>query len=259
MEPRLSRGRRRGCRGFPPMSPATLFALLLPLALAMQCGAAHGAVEPAAATRLPPPDHGHAHGGLLKPALYLATGAVVSLWSHDEESPEAARKLLDGSWLDNFADLGNIYGDGLVLGGSALGALAVGRLARDEEACAVGGDLCESFLLSSGTAWVGKVAIGRRRPSGGPHSFPSGHTAVAFSMVPVLGHHYGWRASLPAIVLAGATALGRMEEFRHYQSDVVAGAALGLACGEIVAGSGFLPGRAQAVALPGGVAVSIAF
>ncbi|MBK7188948.1 MAG: phosphatase PAP2 family protein [bacterium] len=123
----------------------------------------------------------------------------------------------------------------------------------------MGGDLCETFLMSSGTVWAAKVAFSRRRPSGGPHSFPSGHTAVAFSVVPVIAHHFGWRAAVPAVLLASATGLGRMEAFRHFQSDVLAGAALGLACGDIVAGAGFLPGRAQAVVLPDGVGVSIPF
>lgn len=237
--------------------PAVLF--LLAVLLSSVTGTTRGWGATAEAGTLPARDHGHAHGGLVKPALYLATGAVLSIWSHDEESPEAARRLLDDSWLDGFADLGNAYGDGFVLGGASLGVLAIGRMTDSPTADAVGGDLCETFLLASGTAWAGKVAIGRRRPAGGPHSFPSGHTTVAFSMVPVLGHHFGWRASLPALVLAGATALGRMEEFRHYQSDVLAGAALGLACGEIVAGSGFLPGRARPVALPGGVGVAVGF
>ena len=201
----------------------------------------------------------HSHGGLLRPAIILAAGGLVSVWSHDEESPEAAQRLLDGSWLDNFADLGNIYGDGLVIGGLSLGVLAAGRLGGDGKTAAVGGDLCETFLMSSGTVWAAKVAFSRRRPSGGPHSFPSGHTAVAFSVVPVIAHHFGWRAAVPAVLLASATGLGRMEAFRHFQSDVLAGAALGLACGDIVAGAGFLPGRAQAVVLPDGVGVSIPF
>ncbi len=202
---------------------------------------------------------GHHHGGLLRPALILAAGGLASAWSHDEESPQAAQRLLDGSWLDTYADLGNVYGDGVVIGGTALGVLAVGRIGGYERTCAVGGDLCEAFLMSSSTVWGAKVVFNRRRPSGGPHSFPSGHTAVAFSVVPVLGHHFGWRGTVPAVLLATATGLGRMEAFRHFQSDVLAGAALGLACGDIVAGSGFLPGRAETVVLPGGVGLSIPF
>jgi membrane-associated phospholipid phosphatase len=82
---------------------------------------------------------------------------------------------------------------------------------------------------------------------------------VAFAVVPVLGHHLGWRASVPAALLAVATGLGRLEHLRHFGSDVLAGAALGLACGDIVAGPGFLPGRARAVVLPEGVAVTVPF
>ena len=199
------------------------------------------------------------HGDLLRPALILAAGGVVSLWSHDEESPQAARDLLDHSDWDVFADAGNVYGDGAVLGSLSVGILALGKAGGNEALEALGGDLCETFLASAGTAWTLKVAVGRRRPAGGPHSFPSGHTATAFAVVPVVAHHLGWKAAVPAVVMACATGLGRMEEFRHFQSDVLFGAALGLACGEIVAGPGFLPGRATPVVTPAGVGVGLGF
>ena len=104
-----------------------------------------------------------------------------------------------------------------------------------------------------------KYAVNRRRPSGGGHSFPSGHTTVAFAMVPVLGHHLGWPAAVPAALVATATGLGLMEDRHHFLSDVVFGAAVGLACGDLVAGEGFLPWRARLAVAPEGVGVVVPF
>lgn len=241
------------------------FLLLLAIAPAAPAAPAPVPAPPAdvpggtAPARPPAPRCRHRHGELLRPLVILAAGGVATAWSHDEESPAAARDFLDHSDLDEFADAGNVYGDGLVLGGLSLGALAVGRWRDSPALAALGGDLCETFLASSGAVWALKVAVARRRPSGGPHSFPSGHTATAFAVVPVLAHHLGWKAAVPAALMAACTGLGRMEEFRHYQSDVFFGAALGLACGEVVAGPGFLPGRALPVVVPGGVGVGLSF
>ena len=204
-------------------------------------------------------DHGHHHGGLTRPVAFLAAGAVAAAIALDEESPDAARRLFERRGFDSFADFGNVYGDGLIIGSLSLGVLAAGRLGHDDRLGAIGGDLCESFLTTSASVWAVKLAVDRTRPSGGQHSFPSGHTAVAFCVVPVLGHHLGWRGGAAAAVLAATTGIGRMEERRHYLSDVLAGAALGLACGDIVAGSGFLPGRARPVVLPRGMGVSVPF
>lgn len=229
-----------------------LLVLLLPAAGA-------SAATPPTAAAAAVPRCTHRHGELLRPALLLAAGGLATVWSHDDESPVAARDFLDRGGWDTCADAGNVYGDGAVLGGLSVGVLALGKWRGNNGVEALGGDLCETFLASAGTTWALKVAVARRRPSGGPHSFPSGHTATAFAVVPVLAHHLGWKAAVPAAIMACATGLGRMEEFRHYQSDVLFGAALGLACGELVAGPGFLPGRAAPVVLPGGVGVGVAF
>lgn len=251
-----------------------VLSVFLVVLLALACGAACGAgapTLPAAAdtVRLAlvpagPGDtlasmRGPAHGPWARTAAILAAGGLAALYVADEESASAAERQLDqGSW-EVASDVGNVYGDGLVIGGLSAGAWAVGHLAGDARAAALGGDLCEGFLLSSAAVWAVKVPVNRTRPGGGGHSFPSGHTTVAFAVVPVLGHHLGWKAAAPAALLATATAMGRMEDGRHFFSDVVFGAALGLACGDLVAGEGFLPGGARVAAGPTSVGVSIPF
>lgn len=61
-------------------------------------------------------------------------------------------------------------------------------------------------------------------------SFPSGHTASSFAAASAL-KDAGWKATLPATMLASLIALSRLYLFVHFPSDVVAGLALGLVCG----------------------------
>ena len=69
------------------------------------------------------------------------------------------------------------------------------------------------------------------RPDGGPHSFPSGHTANAF-----LGAHIAWKEfkdSSPVLAYSGydlalIVAGSRLYNNRHWVADVVAGAGFGI-------------------------------
>ena len=76
-----------------------------------------------------------------------------------------------------------------------------------------------------------KYTVGEIRPDGGPHSFPSGHTANAF-----LGAHVAWKEfkdSCPVLAYSGyalATfvACSRLYNNRHWVADVIAGAGFSL-------------------------------
>jgi membrane-associated phospholipid phosphatase len=50
-------------------------------------------------------------------------------------------------------------------------------------------------------------------------------------VVPAAWHYLGWKGGVGATTLATFTALGRLEDNRHYVSDVVAGGAIGLVVG----------------------------
>lgn len=86
-----------------------------------------------------------------------------------------------------------------------------------------------------GTVHLGKTATRVLRPDGSAYkSFPSGHTAMAFTSATLLHIEYGGRYPwLSALGYASATAVGvgRMLNNRHWVGDVVTGAALGYACG----------------------------
>ena len=164
----------------------------------------------------------------------LALGGIAAALSHHHEDPATMQRLIDRSSVEVIADAGNLYGSGWAIGGSSALALGTGALVGDRRLSAFGRDLMKSYLLSGAVAMMGKELIHRRRPTGGGHSFPSGHTTSAFCSVPVIFHHFGWQAGLPALVVATGTSLGRMEDLHHYLSDVIMGAAIGLAVGDAV-------------------------
>lgn len=88
-----------------------------------------------------------------------------------------------------------------------------------------------TFLLTAGTTYALKHAIHSRRPDGTDnHSFPSGHTAVAFCGATVLHKEYGkvspW-ISVAGYTVATVTAVDRVRRNRHRWGDVAAGAAIG--------------------------------
>lgn len=90
--------------------------------------------------------------------------------------------------------------------------------------------LLRGFTLNLGVTFAVKYLVDRPRPSGnGRHSFPSGHTSVAFQGASFLQRRYGWRYGTPAYLVAGFVGWSRVDCNMHYVSDVVAGAALGVA------------------------------
>ncbi len=75
------------------------------------------------------------------------------------------------------------------------------------------------------------------RPDGSnSHSFPSGHTATAFMTATMLTKEYGHKSpwiGISAYTVATATGLMRMANNRHWLSDVLTGAGIGIISTEI--------------------------
>lgn len=97
------------------------------------------------------------------------------------------------------------------------------------EACA------KSIAISEMIVSPLKYAIGRKRPTGtgprGNSSFPSSHAATAFAAASCVGHAYP-RMKIPAYSLATLIAYSRIYSQRHYASDVIAGACIGVLSAE---------------------------
>ncbi|MEZ5064523.1 MAG: phosphatase PAP2 family protein [bacterium] len=141
---------------------------------------------------------------------------------------------LDRSFLDPVADAGRTYGSTWFLGSATLVVWGVGAIADDPGIRSLGWDLGESLAITGLVVGAIKVGVDRKRPDGGDWSFPSGHSAESFAIVPVLAEHVGWKTGAVGAVAATFVALGRLEDLRHYPSDVLFGAGLGLAVGYAV-------------------------
>jgi len=92
--------------------------------------------------------------------------------------------------------------------------------------------IASSHLMMAATINVSKRLIDRERPDDGNRkSFPSGHTATAFTGAHILYREY--KDTQPWIAVAGYTAATitggmRVMNKRHWVSDVVAGAGVGM-------------------------------
>jgi membrane-associated phospholipid phosphatase len=154
---------------------------------------------------------------VLLPMGLAVSAAVISHW--DRRLAKQWQGLLGGD--QTLGDIG-VY---TLIGTSAMiGVLfpGEGRNGWDE-----GWTIGESFLVSYLTTSVLKASVPRSRPDHGSHSFPSGHSAMAFTGATLIEQNSGPLLGLPAYGLAAFTAFERVEAGRHFPSDVLAGAAIG--------------------------------
>lgn len=73
-----------------------------------------------------------------------------------------------------------------------------------------------------------KHTIDKKRPNGGDHAFPSGHTSAAFQGAGFIHKRYGLKYAVPAYVGATFVGYSRIEAKKHDVADVLAGATLGV-------------------------------
>jgi membrane-associated phospholipid phosphatase len=93
-------------------------------------------------------------------------------------------------------------------------------------------DMLRAQALALGLTYGLKYSVRRERPDRSSNdSFPSGHASETFASATVLARHAGRKAAIPAYGVAGFVALSRMNQKRHWLSDVVFGAGVGVAVG----------------------------
>ncbi|GAB4316614.1 MAG: hypothetical protein Kow0074_04660 [Candidatus Zixiibacteriota bacterium] len=165
----------------------------------------------------------------------LAIGAVLTLAARSNDH-RVQEEAVDAPILEmGGVDLGDAYGNGFHLVAASIGTWGIGHLTDDVYTKETAGLLIKSLLLEGAIVYGAKNVFRRSRPDNADHlSFPSGHTAGAFTFSTVLARRHGWAIGAVAYSLATLTAAARLEDNRHFLSDVVAGATVGIAVGQFM-------------------------
>jgi membrane-associated phospholipid phosphatase len=153
-----------------------------------------------------------------------------------------------GAGADNVAKLARHFGQPEVYGTVTLGLLGAGLVTHQPEVTRAGGRLAASLFLAGGAVQAGKLLFGRPRPEqsldadgfspfSGQASLPSGHSAIAFALATSLSDdiHRPW-ATVGLYGVATATAWSRVNDNRHWLSDVTAGALIGITSAKLASG-----------------------
>jgi membrane-associated phospholipid phosphatase len=152
------------------------------------------------------------------------------------------------AFRNHLSDAGNALGNGIYVYPALLAGTLGGRALKSKTLEGVSWRALESTALAGMGVEVVKTLVGRRRPNVSPddaftfrgltvkdNSFPSGHTAVAFALATSLAHETRplWSH---ALFYTGATLTGfaRVNDDRHWLSDTVVGAAMGIMSARMV-------------------------
>jgi len=167
-----------------------------------------------------------------EPDFYLTVGAVgfgpsVLPSAFRNETPEFTEIWGPSTFADNLFEIGETVGDGTFPVLVSATSWSVGKLTGSSKLREFGTDLFRAQAMNGLLTTILKGSINRTRPDGAPYSYPSGHTSSSFATAGVIYTHFGKTWGIPAFVFAGYVGLSRLQEGKHYLSDVIAGGILG--------------------------------
>lgn len=170
-------------------------------------------------------------------SVVVGTGFFIGL---DQEIRDVFKDNRS-STTDDFANLFEPFGNGVVTIPALAAFYIFGHYDENDKAKQTALIAAESFLITGLYTTVLKVSMGRHRPSTGNSStsfdgfttdhksFPSGHTSTAFAIATVIANKYEETPYIKPISygIASLTGLSRINDNKHWASDVFFGAALG--------------------------------
>lgn len=178
-----------------------------------------------------------------RPRLAAATVAgallVAATWMLLDARLLAFAELIQSDTVETAIRLTNRLGGGMNPPMIVIFFVVAGLAYRSQRWVFHGLAMAAASLAAGGVAHILKYFVGRTRPElwlgpfhyarGAANSFPSGHTVGAFALAGVL--FFASRSlalRIIAIALAAGVGASRILAFRHWTSDVVASACLGL-------------------------------
>ncbi|HET7219494.1 MAG TPA: phosphatase PAP2 family protein [Vicinamibacterales bacterium] len=188
-------------------------------------------------------------------AWILGIGGAAALATLPADS-RLTRSAVDTPVFEETLDAGTVLGSGWIQAGGALGTLVLGRFSSSSRLESAGSDLLRAQIINVTMTQAIKFSVNRTRPNGSPYSFPSGHASASFATASVIQRDFGWKAGVLAYGAAAYASSSRLSENKHYPSDVIFGAALGLVAGRAVTvGHGAARFALVPAAAPGGAAL----
>lgn len=177
----------------------------------------------------------------------VAVGGLSALMLLDRPVQRYAQHN-SGTGADNVASVVRHFGQPEVYATVTLGLAAVGLAAGDSRLIRSAKRVGASLLVAGVTASGAKLMFGRPRPEAsldadgfrpfsGQVSMPSGHATVAFALATSLADeiHRPW-ASVGLYGMATAVGWSRINDNRHWLTDVTAGALVGITSAKLVSG-----------------------
>jgi membrane-associated phospholipid phosphatase len=183
-------------------------------------------------------------------------GGGLALAAHPFDQ-ELNAHLTGSSAAAAFFAPGKVLGLSPVQFAVAATTYAWGKARKEPKVVHLGVDLLRAQIVTQALTEGLKLAVRRPRPDGTNYSFPSGHASVTFATATVLERHLGWMAAVPTYTVASYVAASRLHDNRHYLSDVVFGAAVGLVGGRTVTRHGRDHWAMLPAAVPGGVGIVV--
>jgi membrane-associated phospholipid phosphatase len=183
----------------------------------------------------------------------MGTGLALAVHPLDDN---LNRALVGDEIADKVFKPGQVLGQLPTLLAAGSVVYAVGRFKDKPRVSHVGMDLIQSLAMSEVLAQTLKFATRRERPDHtSDNSFPSGHAADTFAFATALERHLGWRYAVPAYTFASYVAISRLPANRHWFSDTIFGAAVGIIAGRTVTSRETHPFPVAVSYIPGGVSV----
>lgn len=227
---------------------------LLPLALAL--GAGLGGAEPLRAqdsltppaAAIPSSPAAERHPGEFRWYHAGITLGAIGLASLVDETLRDELQAHRTSGKDDVAAVFRRMGQAEVFGTVAVGTMAVGLVTRNARVRRAGERIAGGLLLAGTLGVITKEVVGRRRPDltgsayrfkpfSGRDAWPSGHTTAAFALATSVSDElHSTPVTIGLYTAASLTGWSRLNDNRHWLSDVLAGAALGITSAKLVNG-----------------------
>ena len=172
--------------------------------------------------------------------------AVISGLSLLDESTRDRAQTAPSRLIKSYTDAANFIAEPYVAIPVTAGLFGASLLTNNHRFQDTAFTSFQSLAYASGATFFLKMVIGRHRPRdaesafrfapfSGNQSFPSGHTTATFAMLVPWAMYYPGPFTWGLVVVGGTgTALARIVQNKHWLSDVVGGATIGIVSGVLL-------------------------